>query len=324
MKYRYSIITSFLGGVHNRFIQYSRERDIFEKLEIASKINGIDGVELCFPGDFSDIGKLKNCLDEKGLAVSAINVRSRKSFGWFKGSFSSENAAEREEFTDLFKRAIDAAAELNVENITTCPLNDGHDYPFEMNYDHAYQNAEDCFSDIAEAASHCGIKVSIEYKLNDPRTRCFFASAGEALSFCQQISSDYLGVTLDVGHSILVGERPAQAATLLHRAGKLFYMHMNDNDRVWDWDMIPGMYHLVDLVEFLYVLDELGCKNDWFAFDIFPKENDVDKVFSTAVHAMRKIEALSSRIDRDSIRKAQTDRDVIASINYLFDLLIKE
>ena len=324
MPYKYSIITSFLGDIKNRFIQYSKPKTIAEKLEIAGSIDGIDGVELCYPGDFDDIDLLKSLLKDQGLSVSAINVRSRKSFGWFKGSFSSENKNERDEFVDTYKKAIDAASYLDAQNITNCPLNDGHDYPFEMNYDHAYQNAEECFSKIAEYAARQDIRISIEYKLNDPRERCFFASAGEALSFCQTINNDFLGVTLDVGHSLLVGERPAQAATMLFRANKLFYMHMNDNDRIWDWDMVPGMYHLVDIVEFLYVLDELGCQNQWFAFDIYPKENDAKDIFATSARIMRKLENLSSRIDRKIMDRARNSRDVVSSINVITDLLLGE
>ena len=194
MPYKYSIITSFLGDIKNRFIQYSKPKTIAEKLEIAGSIDGIDGVELCYPGDFDDIDLLKSLLKDQGLSVSAINVRSRKSFGWFKGSFSSENKNERDEFVDTYKKAIDAASYLDVQNITNCPLNDGHDYPFEMNYDHAYQNAEECFSKIAEYAARQDIRISIEYKLNDPRERCFFGFWGLCSSIlvgCDLFIDDY-------------------------------------------------------------------------------------------------------------------------------------
>lgn len=41
---------------------------------------------------------------------------------------------------------------------------------------------------------------------------------------------------------------------MLARAGKLFYVHLNDNDRNWDWDMLPGAFHFWEFLEFFYFL----------------------------------------------------------------------
>ena len=95
---------------------------------------------------------------------------------------------------------------LGCRRVTTCPLNDGHDYVFEMNYLDAYGYAEETFSAIC--AHDPALRVCIEYKWNDPRTRCMFASAGETLAFCQSVGAPNLGVTLDIGHALLAGERP--------------------------------------------------------------------------------------------------------------------
>ena len=47
---------------------------------------------------------------------------------------------------DNFKKAMDVAAELSVDRIFTCHLNEGHDYVFEMDYIKAY--AEETFGAI--------------------------------------------------------------------------------------------------------------------------------------------------------------------------------
>ena len=204
-------ISAFLGGVKNRYLQYQEERTLGEKFDIAAKIKGLDGLELCYPADFGELENLESMLDRHGFGVPAINVRSRRTGRWLRGAFSSAKAEERQEVVDEFKCALDIAARLSVPRISTCPLNDGHDYVFEMDYLDAYRYAEETFGDISR--HNPAVKVCIEYKISDPRTRYLFASAGETASFCQSVGEGNLGVTLDIGHSLLAGERPAQAAT---------------------------------------------------------------------------------------------------------------
>jgi xylose isomerase len=287
---------------------------------MASRIENLDGLELCYPADFQDVKELRHLLEQYGFGIPAINVRSRRNGQWLRGAFSSANSKERNEVVDDFKRALDITAELGVPRISTCPLNDGHDYVFEINYLDAYQYAEETF--YAICAHNPQIRVCIEYKWNDPRTRCLLASAGETVSFCKDVGLDNLGVTLDIGHAILAGERPAQSVALLHRAGKLFYVHLNDNDRNWDWDMLPGAYNLWEFVEFLYYLQEIGYQDDWYAYDVMSKEIDSVDTFSTVTRLTRKMENLAKKIDRKAMSKLLADRNPVKSIDYLYDTLL--
>jgi xylose isomerase len=315
-----AVISAFLGGVKNRYLQYKKDNTLSERFEIASRVENLDGLELCYPADFQDLEELRALLDKYGFAVPAINVRSRRSGKWLRGAFSSADAEERSEVVEDFKRAVDIAAELGAPRISTCPLNDGHDYVFEMNYLDAYRYAEESFYAICSHDPQ--IRVCIEYKLNDPRTRCLLASAGETVSFCREVGADNLGVTLDIGHAILAGERPAQAVALLHRAGKLFYVHLNDNDRNWDWDMLPGSYNLWEFVEFLYYLQEVGYDEDWYAYDVMSKEIDTVQTFSTVTRLTRKMEKLARKIDRKTMSSLLADRNPVKSIGYLYDTLL--
>jgi xylose isomerase len=312
-----AIITAFLGGIKNRYISYQIDRSLEEKFAIAERIDKLDGLELCYPADAVQVPLLKTLLANSGFGVSSINVRSRRTGKWLRGAFSSAHASERAEVIDDFKRAMDLAAELAVDRISTCPLNDGHDYVFEMNYVDAYRYAEETFNAIC--AHNPRIRVAIEYKLNDPRTRCLFASAGETLAFCQGVGADNLGVTLDFGHSLQAGERPAQAVALLANAGKLFYVHLNDNDRNWDWDMIPGAFHFWEMIEFLYYLKDVGYTDDWYAFDVMAKEIDCVETFNTVTHLTRRLEAMADRIDRVSMTAALSHRNPAAALRQMYE-----
>lgn len=312
-----AIITAFLGGVKNRYIKYKPDCTLEEKFSIASNIKELDGLELCYPADFEDVDLLKSLLSDYGFGISSVNVRSRRTGKWLRGAFTSPHESERQEVIDDFKRAMDFALEVSSPRISTCPLNDGHDYVFEMNYIDTYRYAEEVFDSI------CGhnrdVKVCIEYKWNDPRTRCLLASAGETLSFCQNVDADNLGVTLDIGHSLLAGERPAQSVALLSRANKLFYVHLNDNDRNWDWDMIPGAFNLWDFVEFFYFLKEVGYTDNWYAYDVMSKEIDTVETFNVVVHLTRKLENLADQVNRQKMSAMMSERNPAKTILYLYD-----
>lgn len=315
-----AVITAFLGGVKNRYMVYEEDRSLEQKFALARQIEGLAGLELCYPADFTDLKLLKSLLVDSGFGVSSINVRSRRTGKWWRGSFSSTNKAEREDVIKEFQTAMDTAAELGVKRISTCPLNDGHDYPFEMHYGDAYRYAEDTFGAICE--HNQAVKVCIEYKLNDPRVRCLFASAGETLSFCQSLGAENLGVTLDSGHSLQTGERPAQAAVLLARAGKLFYVHLNDNDRNFDWDLMPGAFHFWEFIELFYYLQEIGYTDDWYAFDVMSKEIDTVETFRTVTTITRQFESLAEKIDRSQMQTLLTERNPAKTLQYLYQFFI--
>ncbi len=314
-----AIITAFLGGIRNRYMQYQPARTLAEKLELAGKIEGCDGVELCYPADFEDFAHLQNLLAQHQLGVSAINFRSRREGKWWRGSFISEYAHERQHVAGELKQAMDYAVELGCNRVTTCPLNEGSDVPLELDYRRAYDNAIETFTMVCNHNRE--VRICIEYKKSDPMARTLFASAGETATFCLLTGADNLGATFDIGHSLIAEERPAQAAVLLHRANRLFYVHLNDNDGHWDWDMLPGAYHIWQFVELFYTLRKLGYDDDWYAFDVFIKEHDPLESFNAAMSLTRTLEAITDRLDTNKMEALLKDRNPARTLTYLYSLL---
>ncbi|HBK69530.1 MAG TPA: hypothetical protein DDZ91_12865, partial [Firmicutes bacterium] len=136
----------------------------------------------------------------------------------------------------------------------------------------------------------------------------------------QRLGLPNVGVTLDIGHSIQAGERPAQAAVMLAREKRLFYVHLNDNDKFWDWDMIPGAYNFLDFIEFFYYLRRLGY-NDWFAYDVFSKEINTVENFQVVTANTLKMMEISERLDDSTIEALLLKRNPAASMQYLFSIL---
>jgi xylose isomerase len=314
-----AIITGFLGETRNRYMVYQGNRSLQEKFGMLSRIKGVDGVELCYPADFENIAELKELLERHAMGISGINFRSRRTGKWWRGSFISEQPGERRELVDDFKRAMDVTADLGCDRITTCPLNDGADTLFEVDYIKAYDYAAETFA--AVCAHNRTIRICIEYKKNDPIARCILGTAGETAAFCLMTGAVNLGATLDIGHAIYAEERPAQSAALLAKANRLFYVHLNDNDGRWDWDMLPGAFHLWEFVELFYTLRKLGYDDDWYAFDVYPKEINTAENFSAAMALTRKLEAITDRIDVATMERLLQERNSAKTIPYLYSLL---
>jgi xylose isomerase len=314
-----AIITAFLGGVRNRYMVYHPDRKLADKLAMASRVTGCEGVELCYPADFSDPDSLKTLLDQYNLGLSAINFRSRRTGKWWRGSFTSEDPVERQEVVDDMRKAMDFAAELGCYRVTTCPLNEGVDAPFEVDFERMYAYAAETLS--AACVHNPQVRVCLEYKQNDPRARVLFGNAGETASFCIWAGIDNLGATFDIGHSLLARENPSQAAVLLAKTGRLFYVHLNDNDGIWDWDMIPGTYHVWEFVELFYTLRKLGYQDDWYAFDVLSKEVDQIENFNVVMSMTRKLEEITDRLDPEEVEKLFAERNPARSVHYLYSLL---
>jgi glycine cleavage system protein P-like pyridoxal-binding family len=83
---------------------------------------------------------LKKILDEHGLAVSTVNLNVKGEAKWRVGSFSSRDASIRKEAVQYLKTAMDCAALLSCNLVTTALLNDGSDYPFELEYARAFNH----------------------------------------------------------------------------------------------------------------------------------------------------------------------------------------
>ena len=313
-----AVLTLFMGQTRNRFLQYQQPRGIAEVLAMAGRTEGCEGVELRYPGDLADVPLVRAELERNRLGVAAVNFASVRSDRWLRGAWSSTSARERREAVDDFKRCIDVAVEIGAPRITNCPLNDGIDYSFELDYARAYDSAAECYAEIAD--HNPGFEICIEYKISEPRMRSLLGTAGETAAFCQLVGRDNLGVTLDLGHALFANENGAQSAALLARAKRLFYVHLNDNDGRADWDLLPGAVHTWEMVEFLYTLRRLGY-DDWFTFDIVPKEQDPIEFFAAAARLTRKLEGLAQSIDPGTMGALQADKNAARTLEYLHTLI---
>jgi xylose isomerase len=312
--WKYSVILSFLGELKDRFASYGEQRDLVAKFEVASQIENLQGLELIYPFDFVDVGITKKLLVEHKLECSTVNVNIKSEPKFHLGGLTSKDKGIRKEAVQYLKTGMDISAELDTSMITCCPMSDGYDYAFETDYPKSWG----WFIDgVGEAASYRDdVLVSLEYKQSEPRHKLIIPNAGTTLSACLQIGLPNVGVTMDMGHALYAGEGTAWAAGLLAQAGKLFLVHVNDNYRNWDWDMIPGSVNTWDLVELMFFLDELGYQG-WMTTDVVPFRLDPVKTCSSTYRSLIWAERVVEKVGREELRHIVREGDPIDALDAL-------
>ena len=145
-------------------------------------------------------------------------------------------------------------------------------------------------------------------------------SAGVALHLCHQIGLPNVGVTLDIGHALYAGETPAQVVALLADARRLFLVHVNDNYRDFDWDMIPGTVNLWDWLETLLYLDAAGY-DGWLTSDVSPGRQDPYKVADMTGKSIRNALFLLEKMGAQELWRLIREHDSMDVFVYMQDKL---
>ncbi|HUJ75937.1 MAG TPA: TIM barrel protein, partial [bacterium] len=268
-------------------------KDMDEMLAMARKVEGLDGLELVGNWHINDsnITTVTKLFKDLGFAIPMIVPDLWTQAKWGRGSLAAADAATRKAAVAEVKKCMDWAAAAGCAYVDVWPGQDGFEYPFEADYHDAWKWLRD---GVAECAAHTSrVKVLVEYKLREPRGHCFLNSAAKTILLLQGIPNT--GCLLDVGHSLAAGESMAEAAALLADHGILDYVHLNDNSRSWDDDMIFASLHAAEHLELLYWLLRSGYAG-WLTLDIFPyREEKIPAAAESFAWVRAMIERIQAR-----------------------------
>jgi len=299
MKLKHSVMVSMMGRISDRFHEYQPVKGFRERLELARRVRGADGIEVVYPSEFADMKETIAMIKDSGLEVSAVNVNVKADKRWQYGSFTSPDPQLRRDAIEELKTALDLAAELGSGMVSCCPLIDGHNYNFQADYLKQWNWLEE---GITAGASHrSDIRLSLEYKLNECRNYNILADMGRTLYLCERVALPHVGVTADVGHALIAKESPAEVMCLAAQADRLFYLHFNDNARDWDWDMLPGTVNLWDLLEVVFYLDRLDWEG-WLSYDIVTRSGDLVESMEASIAIVETAVELVGKLGRERLQ----------------------
>jgi len=109
----------------------------------------------------------------------------------------------------------------------------------------------DSFRAIADTVAEMGMEVAVEYKPLE-----MLGNADAAMRLCEAVDSPALGVLLDTGHALWVGE---DLPVALHLIGdRLKHVHLGDTPGPVEADLPPGWHH--DFTAFMTAIDEIGYR----------------------------------------------------------------
>lgn len=293
MKIRHALMIGMMGKISDRFHEYQSAKDFAQRLAMCQRISVADGIELVYPSEFQHMKQTIQMVRDSGLVLSAINLNVKLEKRWQRGSFTNPDAEIRRQAVQEMKTAMDLAVELGTDMVSCCPLIDGHNYNFEVDY---LKQWDWLVEGVTEAARHrSDVKISLEYKLNESRNYNLLSDMGRSLYLCEKIGLPHVGITMDVGHALIAKETPAEVLSLAANAKRLFYVHFNDNAREWDWDMLPGSVNLWDLVEVIFYLRRLDW-DGWFSYDIVVRDGDMEEAMSTTIEIVKMAESFVEKV----------------------------
>jgi len=325
MKANYSVILSNVGSSSDRYVPsgYGRPFSIAELFERVSKIEGVTGVELVGTWHVTEhnVKELKGYLDHYGLKLVSIIPDHFGQIKWKNGSFSAKDQEIRKQAVAHTKEMIDAAVELGGNLVSLWPGQDGYDYLFQADY----IQERDWFSEgIKEAALYRpDFRIALEYKVKEPRTHSYLSTAANALLICQETAMSNVGVTIDFGHALNAYETPAESVALLKKYGdKLYHVHMNDNYRHWDDDMIVGSVHTIETLEFFYWLKRTEYTG-WLSIDQYPYREDGLEAVREGVSAMQAFVRFVNEMPAQEIDALIRSGNAPQAAAYLRQVLLK-
>ncbi|MCD9020263.1 sugar phosphate isomerase/epimerase family protein [Cohnella silvisoli] len=312
-----SALTSF-SACGDRFVQngYREAASLDEQLELASRIKGLTGIAFDFPTQFEDPMRMKEKLENFGLRMGMLEIDLFSQPKWKYGSITSTDPKVRKEAMALIKRGIDAAAAAEAADVQLWLGQDGYEYPFQSDYTAAWDSLAESLTELA--AYRPDVSLTVEYKAKEPRARCYIANAGVALALVNHVGKPNIGVTLDVGHALMAKENPAESAALLHRFGRLFHLHINDNYRDWDHDMLPGTVNFWDTLEFFYWLRRIGY-DGWYGIDIYPYRENGTEAMSRTVEWIYRFHEVAGTLDEEKFREYRNANEPLK----IYDMLMK-
>ncbi len=276
------------GGYHDPM-------DFERQLDEMGRIPGLDGIGVLYPtAPFpQDPVKLVDLLARHNLKLGDITVENYASRRWRHGALATGEEEVRRENLRLCREAVDFAAAVPGTTLTIWPAHDGFDYPFQADYREGWRHVTEALREIC--GRNPAVRVAIEYKQKDPRQRQYVSNVGKALMLVNDIGAANAAVALDTGHALMSQESLAESAVLLHAHGRLGTVHLNDNYRDADPDMIFGATAFWDNLELYYWLKRLDYRG-WHEIDITSPRDDRVSSARLVVKMARLYERLAEKL----------------------------
>jgi L-rhamnose isomerase len=290
-----------------------------EAIARAGEVGSLSVVDINYPFDAGvSVDQVRSALEKAGLRALAVTpaIYTRQ---FRKGAFTNPDAGVRRQAIELCKEAIGIARHLGAGYVKFWPGQDGYDYPFQADYLGLWDLSVQGIREVAASAPE--MNFAIEYKFKEPRTHMTFSTAARTLLAIEDMAVDNVGIVMDLGHSLLAKETPAEELQLISRRGRLRSVEVNDNWRDWDDDLPVASIHLIESLEYMLAVRAIQWRGP-ILLDQFPFREDPVGAARRSIAMMQLLDSRLDRLDLGRLREIQQRQDSLAAQELVYELLL--
>ena len=272
--------------------------------------------------------EMKKRFDDAGLAIDLIAPRL-----WFDpktidGGFTSNDPKARRYAVDRAVRAIEIARTVGCGLLDLCLVREG-------TYLREAKDGKRAIEHLVKAvdqmlASDKKIKIIIEPKPNEPVDTTYVPTPGHAIGFSFLTQDpNRVGVLIESSHCVLAGLDPVDEMEFAMAAGKLWCVHLNDqNGLKFEQDKPFGSSNLRSAFNQVRILERnrYGSRGEALAFEVYPfrttkQEHVLDHLSNSRKTFLRLLEKVRS-FDEATARDLVRDRNYQALDQMVIDHLM--
>jgi len=216
--------------------------------------------------------ELKKKLDDAGLIAEMVAPRLWFSPMTIDGGSTSNDPKCRRYAIDRSLRSIDIANILDTDILVLWLAREGTYLRESKSGKRSVELMVEAFDKML--AHDKRIRLAIEPKPNEPMDHAYIPTIGHALAVAQLTTdSDRVGALIETAHCILAGLDPADEIDFAMTFGKLWSLHLNDqNGLKFDQDKPFGSANLRGAFNQVRVLERngYGKHGEYVCFDVHP------------------------------------------------------
>ena len=168
------------------------------------------------------------------------------------------------------------------------------------------------------------VSIAIEYKSKDPRQKQYVSNIGKMMMLLNDVGMDNLMGCVDTGHALMANENLAESIVLLQMHNKLGVVHLNENYRDADPDLIFGTIAFWENLEMYYYLKKINFKG-WCEIDIISPRDDRVKSMNLVVKLIKIYEMLADKLIEysEEIEKNLSGYHFCNNMDLITDIIFK-
>jgi xylose isomerase len=260
--------------------------------------------------------EVKKKLADAGVAAEFVAPRLWFSPMTIDGAYTSNDPKARQYAVERSLRSVDIAKGLGTDLIVLWLAREG---TYLRESKNGRRSVEFIVAAIDKMLAHDKkVRVAVEPKPNEPMDHAYIPTIGHALALASLTQDPKrVGALIETAHAILAGLDPADEMDFAMAFGKLWSIHLNDqNGLKFDQDKPFGSNNLRGAFNQVRALERngYGTRGEYVAFDVHPFR--ATKVEHTLDHLTNSRRTFLRLVEKARTFDEAAARELIADRNY--------